>query len=227
MELESAMNNNDSLYRLFSDLPDFVMIEERNAIPPKEMEIKRGSDDIDIFHEAMKNVKRFVPDKLRVVKKTDKTLIHVQNTRNPKKLLEEALEDYHAFNVRNLPEYMEGYVEDINPFTMEKLRNGEFSIQKILDLHGYTEPEAYALFQDFIRESIKSGLNCVKIIHGRGLKSKDAPVLKEKLKTWIVRAMHRKWIAAFSSSKMCEGGPGAAYILLRDRPKKRRIHIVG
>jgi DNA-nicking Smr family endonuclease len=59
------------------------------------------------------------------------------------------------------------------------------------------------------------------------LKSKEKPVLKERLKSWILKAMNRKWIVAFSSCKMCDGGPGATYILLRKTPKKNRIHILG
>jgi DNA-nicking Smr family endonuclease len=52
-------------------------------------------------------------------------------------------------------------------------------------------------------------------------------VLKEKLKEWIVRAMHRKWVVAFASSGMAGGGPGATTILLRTRALKKRLHVIG
>jgi DNA-nicking Smr family endonuclease len=74
---------------------------------------------------------------------------------------------------------------------------------------------------------VQSQICCVAVIHGRGLKSRSGPVLKEKLKEWIVRAMHRKWVVAFSSSKMSAGGPGATIMLLRARAHKKRIHIIG
>ena len=122
---------------------------------------------------------------------------------------------------------MEGFVEGINPITMEKLRRGEFSVQKILDLHGYSIDDADELFQIFIKDTVREGLKCVKIIHGRGLKSKGAPVLKEHLKTWIIKAMHRKWVLAFSNAIMSDGGPGATYILLKKNPVKKQIHIMG
>ena len=141
--------------------------------------------------------------------------------------MEETLDEGYAFNVINLPEHMEGHADDMNPLSLEKLRNGEFSVQKVLDLHGLSVGEARDSFNAFIRDAIQSHVNCVKIIHGRGLKSRQGPVLKKKLKEWIVRAMHRKWVVAFSSAKMKEGGPGATIILLRTTARKKRLHIIG
>ena len=139
----------------------------------------------------------------------------------------EVLKDSSPFNVINLPEYMEGYVDDINPLVIEKLRNGEFSVQKVLDLHGLSAEVACEAFHAFLGEAVHARLRCVKVIHGRGLRSRQGPVLKEKLKEWIVRAMHRKWVVAFASSRMADGGPGATTILLRTRAQKKRLHVIG
>jgi DNA-nicking Smr family endonuclease len=129
--------------------------------------------------------------------------------------------------VINLPEYMEGYVDGTSPLVIEKLRNGEFSIQKVLDLHGLSAHDACDVFHAFLGEAVQSGFRCVRIIHGRGLKSRRGPVLKEKLKEWIVRAMHRKWVVAFASCRMADGGPGATTILLRAHAHKKKLHIIG
>jgi DNA-nicking Smr family endonuclease len=218
------MKQDQSIYRLLSGLPEIV--EEKpalQAVAKKKVE----PDDATLFREEMKNVRTIERTKNRVTRKMDKSRRDVPNASDPREQLKEAIKDSRAFCVPNLPEYMEGHVEGINPLIMDKLRNGEFSVQKVLDLHGYAVRDAYTLFRDFIVEAVGAGLNCVKVIHGRGLKSKAGPVLKEKLKEWIVRAMHRKWIVAFSSSKMCEGGPGATVILLRRNPEKKRIYIAG
>jgi DNA-nicking Smr family endonuclease len=111
--------------------------------------------------------------------------------------------------------------------TLDKLKNSEFSIQKTLDLHGFSLEDAQKTFEEFITDSIKNGLNCVKVVHGRGLKSRNVPVLKDNLKSWIIRAINRKWVTAFSSARMCDGGPGATCILLNKKPVKKRIHILG
>ena len=185
-------------------------------------------DDSHLLTEAMEGVKTIDENKKRIMKKRD--VRHFRQTSqddNPQKLFEEAIQENHRLNVTNMPEFMEGFIEGINPITMEKLRRGEFSVQKTLDLHGYSIDDADELFQAFIRDTVREGLKCVKIIHGRGLKSKGAPVLKEHLKTWIIKAMHRKWVLAFSNALMSDGGPGATYILLKKNPVKRHIHIIG
>jgi DNA-nicking Smr family endonuclease len=213
----------------FADLPSFIKTHKLHIREFTETTIHTNTkDDSYLLTEAMEGVKTIDVNKKRIMKKRD-----VQHFRqssqddNPQKLFEEAIQENHRLDVVNMPEFMEGFVEGINPMTMEKLRRGTFSVQKILDLHGYSVNDAYELFQTFIRDSVREGLKCVKIIHGRGLKSKGVPVLKEHLKTWIIKAMHRKWVLAFSNALMNDGGPGAAYILLKKNPVKRHIHIIG
>jgi DNA-nicking Smr family endonuclease len=141
--------------------------------------------------------------------------------------MEAVLEGNVPLCVINLPEYMEGSVEGTHPFVMDKLRGGEFSVQKALDLHGLSANEACDAFHAFLADAVRSRLRCVRVVHGRGLKSKGGPVLKEKLKEWIVRAMHRKWVIAFASCRMAEGGPGATTILLHTKAHKKRLRIIG
>jgi len=217
------VKEDDSIYRLLSDLPKYA---PKKTVPEEPSRPRAAFDDTTFFREAMRGVKAIDHDKLRIARKAERTH-SLAHDPDGEAQMRDAVEDHRSFTVTNMPEYMEGYIEGLSPLTMEKLRNGEFSVQKVLDLHGYSAADACVLFQEFLGNAVHSGLNCVKVIHGRGLKSRDAPVLKEKLKEWIVRAMHRKWVAAFSSSRMCEGGPGATCILLRRRPEKKKLHIAG
>ncbi|OPY82020.1 MAG: putative DNA endonuclease SmrA [Syntrophorhabdus sp. PtaU1.Bin153] len=214
------MHRIDSLYAVFSNLPDFV---KNKGIPLKES----CQDEQCAYAEAMEGVRTIPPGKSLVRRKTPAKTPQIAAEDDPKTLIENALRDKRQLNVVNMPEFMEGYADGTNPLTLEKLRGGKFSVQKTLDLHGYSIEEARALFEDFIRSAVRSGLNCIKVIHGRGLRSKETPVLKEKLKAWIIQAMHRKWITAFSSALMCDGGPGATYVLLKKTPGKKYMHIIG
>ena len=213
----------------FADLPAFVKAHKIHLRKLTETIVPINIvDDTDFFSDAMQGVQTIDKDKKKIIKKRD--VRHFRQTSqddNPQQMLEEALQENHRLNVTNLPEFMEGFIEGINPITMEKLRRGEFSVQRTLDLHGYSIDDADELFQTFIKDTVREGLKCVKIIHGRGLKSKGGPVLKEHLKTWIIKAMHRKWVLAFCNTLMCDGGPGATYILLKKYPAKQRIHIIG
>ncbi|MEZ0344733.1 MAG: Smr/MutS family protein [Caldimicrobium sp.] len=118
-------------------------------------------------------------------------------------------------------EYMEGKKRGVPSEILWKLRNGGFSVQASLNLRGYLVEEAKLLFEDFIRSAINKGLTCVLIIHGRGLSSKEKPVLKEKVREWLERGPYRKYILAYASARPCDGGPGATYVLLAQRPVKK------
>jgi DNA-nicking Smr family endonuclease len=214
----------------FADLPAFIRMHKIDIKKIAETPIGTSiKDDLCLLTDAMQGVKIIEEEKKRIMKKPAvRHFGQIPRDNNPQKLLEEAVqEENYRLNVTNMPEFMEGFVEGINPITMEKLRRGEFSVQKTLDLHGYSIDNANGLFQEFIKDTVREGLKCVKIIHGRGLKSKGGPVLKEHLKTWIVKAMHRKWVLAFSNAIMSDGGPGATYIILKKNPVKKHIHIIG
>jgi len=211
------MKYKDNFYKALSNL--------KEIIDKTGMKICKINGENMSFQDAMKDVKRIKWTKVTIIKKPPKKDIFLSKRRKDIKM-DELLNRNGFFNVINLPEYMEGYVENINPMVLEKLRNGEFSIQDTLDLHGYRRDDARILFEDFIQAAVKHNLNCVKIIHGRGLKSKGTPVLKDSLVKWLIKAMNRKWVAAFASCRMCDGGPGATYILLKKRPEKKKISII-
>ncbi len=215
------MKEDNDFYKPFTELKRFL---EKNSIYLANSSLI--NENIS-FSEAMKGVRAIDRSNTRVVMRQNIKRSTRNNMEEPKSQLEKALDESYTFNVTNLPEYMEGYAEHVSPLTMEKLRNGEFSIQKTLDLHGHNKTEAQKLFEDFIKDAVRLQLNCVKVIHGRGLKSPGTPVLKKSLTKWIIRAMNRKWILAFASCRMCDGGPGATYILLKKKPEKEKISFIG
>jgi DNA-nicking Smr family endonuclease len=102
-----------------------------------------------------------------------------------------------------------------------ELREGRFSVKKTLNLRGMFVEEAKIAFEEFLREAIINGDNCVLIIHGRGLSSKKEPVLKTKVKEWLERGPFRKYVMAFCSARPCDGGLGATYVLLSSKPIKK------
>jgi DNA-nicking Smr family endonuclease len=175
----------------------------------------------------MKDMRQLQRDNNEAAPRGVSKAVHRAHEPDAAQQIRDAIDENHTLNVVNMPEYVEGYAKGTNPLTLEKLRRGEFSAQGTLDLHGFPVEEARLLFEEFMRNAVLSGQHCVKIIHGRGLKSRQEPVLKGNLKRWILRAMHRKWITAFASARMCDGGPGATYILLRKRPQKKRLSIMG
>lgn len=98
---------------------------------------------------------------------------------------------------------------------LRKLRRGQFSIGAELDLHGMTAHAAHEALAGFLRECRARDLRGVRIIHGKGLRSRHGrPVLKGKLDRWL---RQRDEVVAFCSARPVDGGTGAVYVLLKRR----------
>jgi len=132
-----------------------------------------------------------------------------------------------GFMVADTPEYMEGVGCMAPPEITRRLHRGDFAVQAHLDLHGLTVDGARDALDAFMHEALLNRNSAVLIIHGRGLSSPAEPVLKTKVAQWLTSGHWRKWVLAFTSARMCDGGCGATYVLLRHRPitkkyRKRR-----
>jgi len=91
-----------------------------------------------------------------------------------------------------------------------------------VDLHGLNVAEAREVFDNFLKKSLSLGRQAVLIVHGRGLSSPLQPVLKAGVCRWLTSGQWRRQVIAFTSARSCDGGAGATYVLLRQRPVTRR-----
>lgn len=100
-----------------------------------------------------------------------------------------------------------------SPQLLRKLKRGQFSIADEIDLHQMTASVARAAVTQFLAESKREGKLCVKIIHGKGLRSRnEGPVLKRLMDNMLSR---RADVLAYASAKANEGGTGALIVLLK------------
>ncbi|MCJ7705573.1 MAG: Smr/MutS family protein [Desulfobacterales bacterium] len=141
------------------------------------------------------------------------------------KRLEDLIHYGTGFHVADTPEYIEGTGYHIHPEIARRLHRGEFSIQAHLDLHGFIVEEAKEAFGQFIKWAVTHGKTGVLVTHGRGLSSPAEPVLKRKVEEWLTRGPWRKWVVAYTSARLCDGGAGATYVLLRPRPVSKRLKL--
>jgi DNA-nicking Smr family endonuclease len=96
---------------------------------------------------------------------------------------------------------------------LRKLRRGNWVTQGQIDLHGLNRHEARDALAAFLAGCLKRGVRCVRIIHGKGLGSKNRePVLKEKVKLWLAR---REEVLAYCQARPTDGGSGATMVLLK------------
>ena len=130
-----------------------------------------------------------------------------------------------GFHVSDTPEYIEGTGYNVLPSVARRLHQGDFSIQAHIDLHGLRVHDAREAFEEFLDRAVTTGKRGVLIVHGRGLSSPSEPVLKNKLREWLTRGPWRKWVVAYASARRCDGGAGATYVLLRQRPVSKRLKV--
>lgn len=96
---------------------------------------------------------------------------------------------------------------------VRKLRRGAWRVQRELDLHGMTKEEARAELALFLHECIKHRWRCVRIVHGKGLGSRNrVPVLKGRVRAWLAR---RAEVLAYCEPLEAQGGSGALLVLLK------------
>ncbi len=136
-----------------------------------------------------------------------------QRERDHAAVLHEALSD--AFDVSSLLETDESLSyrsPGIGPDVLRKLRQGHWSIQAHIDLHGLRRDGAREALGAFVRDCQRQGVRCVRVITGKGLGSPGkTPVLKHKVHGWLVQ---KKEVLAFVQARPAEGGAGALVVLL-------------
>lgn len=138
------------------------------------------------------------------------------------KALRQLVDEGRGFNVSQTAEYMEARGAGVAPEIVRRLRNGFYAIQDHVDLHGLGVMEAQQILERFVRQAISNGRHGLLVVHGRGLTSPHKPILKHKVFEWLTRGPLRNHVVAMASARMCDGGAGATYVLLRDRPLTRR-----
>jgi DNA-nicking Smr family endonuclease len=95
---------------------------------------------------------------------------------------------------------------------LRKLRRTHWVIQDDIDLHGLTGDQAVAETAAFLVGARRRGLRCVRVVHGKGLRSAGRePVLKKRIRKLLTR---RDEVLAFVEPRAFHGGGGAVVVLL-------------
>lgn len=172
-----------------------------------------SDDEKQLFREAVKDVKPLKDERVLLRTKPPRP-IPMQLIRDEKQALIDSLSDnyFPAHEMESGEELLylrEGHSPDI----LRKLRRGNWVIQAHLDLHGMLVDEARLAIAEFLNQSRKNGLRCVRIVHGKGLGSRNRePVLKNKVRHWLIQ---RDEVIAYAQARQVDGGGGAVLVLLK------------
>ncbi len=125
-----------------------------------------------------------------------------------------------AISIVDHPEYIEGWVGVAGKRYLPRLREGLYSIQGQVDLHGLTRAEARRVVEDFVCRMSRFRSCCVKVVHGRGINSPAGRgILKDSLQRWLATRRMSRYVVAYASAPVTDGGVGAVYVLLRQSRK--------
>lgn len=184
------------------------------------MSIRRRApteDERALFREAVAGAKPLVPDKVHH-EPPPPLAVPAQRRRDEAAALIESL------SPAPLDLSLEGGDEPnflrpgVARSVLRDLRRGRWVVQEQLDLHGATRDEARLLLGEFLAESLKRGLRCVRVVHGKGLGSPGRePVLKGLVRGWL---MQRAEVLAYCQARAAEGGAGALIALLKGQGRR-------
>jgi DNA-nicking Smr family endonuclease len=174
------------------------------------------ADDLEALREALAGVRPLARSRRVLPHRSPPPPVPAQTRRDERAALAESLQgplsEEDALDSGVELTYLR---EGVPRLALRRLRRGHWVVQDALDLHGMNRVEAAEQVARFLRAAAHRGLRCVRIVHGKGLGSKNRePVLKGKLRAWLAP---RDEVLAFCQAPPAQGGSGALLVLLKGR----------
>lgn len=186
---------------------------------------RRRRAERDLFTNAVGPVKPLLAEKKANLLPDLPPPIPAQKQLDEQAVLREALSDeWDTSSLLDTDEALSFRRPGIGIDVIRKLRKGDWSVQRQLDLHNLRTEEARDALGVFIRECYKNGIRCVRVVHGKGLGSPGKiSVLKPKVQSWLIQ---KNQVLAFVQATPAQGGAGALVVLLQGGTARvARAHV--
>ncbi len=180
---------------------------------------KREASASELFQRAAGAVTALTDKRRASLGQVPPAPIPRQHLRDQQAVLHESISDeFDVSTLLDVDDQLSFRRPGIGTDITRKLRQGHWSIQRQLDLHGMRSDEARGQLGQFLRQAQLHGIRCVRVVHGKGLGSPGkAPVLKNKVHAWLVQ---KNEVLAFVQARPAEGGAGALVVLLQPGASK-------
>ncbi len=173
-------------------------------------------EDAALFREAVSGARPLPPPNRVAPAPRRARPVPRQTLDDERRVLTEMLSDPIAWHEAETGEALAFLRPGLNAQVLRKLRRGHWVIERELDLHGFNREEARLRLAGFLNECKRRQIRCVRIIHGKGLGSKNRePVLKQLVRAWL---MQRDEVLAFTQARPVDGGSGAVIVMLKRHP---------
>ena len=186
---------------------------EKEKAEKLKAELAQQQKTEDLFLAAVKNARPLNTNRIHHEPSKPKP-IPQQFIRDDKQALRDSLSDgYIPSHELESGEELLYLREGQSPSVLSKLRRGHWVVQANLDLHGMISDEARTQVAEFLAGCKKRGIRCVRIVHGKGLGSRNRePILKHKVRNWLIQ---KDEVIAYAQARATDGGSGAVIVLLK------------
>ena len=201
------------MYGLKETLTNYIRSACLGPVQPgTEMKSKeKPSGDEGDFRAAMSGVQPLTSDNRLVHQMQKPRPIPQQRRRDEASVLRELLLPLDDSEELETGEELLFLRPGYPPRLLRRLRRGHFSVADSIDLHQMSEPVAKEVLLRFLADVARRGYGCVRIVHGKGLRSRGLPKLKQMTNRELRK---HPSVIAFASCRPVDGGTGAVNVLL-------------
>ncbi len=176
--------------------------------------MKDSDNDPDLFRESVGAVRRVKSDRVNT-RPPAPSPIPAQRERDESRVMDDLATGPIDFSTVETGEEISYLHPGLQKRVLSRLRRGHWRVQDQLDLHQMNLEAAGNSIRAFVDYAVLERMSCIKIIHGKGLRSGPAGPQLKRLTARLLSRDDR--IAAFASAPPHDGGTGAVYVLLRAR----------
>lgn len=171
------------------------------------------ADDVDLFRQSIGDIRPLRPvDERSDQRARPPRPVPRQFLADEARVLDELLDEPTAPLASEIGEVLSYLRDGHDPRLLRRLKSGTFAVQDEIDLHHLRQRDARRILREFLAEAADLGHRCVRVIHGKGLRSPEGPVLKAMVDGLLRQHGH---VLAFASARPQDGGTGATLVLLR------------
>lgn len=168
----------------------YIPMSEKDKLP----------EDPD-FRDAVKGIKRMENDTVELTsRQLNKPIIVKRDVGEPESITPLTSADKMFYSVKPLPNKLKA-----------QLKQGKLRPEENIDLHGLTVKEAQQYLDEFLDDCVAHESFCVCIVHGKGRKNANNPILKNFINEYLRKDPRT---LAFVSAPNNMGGTGAVLVLL-------------
>src|SRR5438477_11808084 len=135
-----------------------------------------SAEDARLFREAIGEVRRIEVEEVAIVRPKPAPVPRMR-ARDEAEALRESRSSFVGESAFDGEEPLNYRRNEVSARTLKRLAAGHYSVQDEIDLHHLRALDAETVLKQFLDQARAQDRFCVRVIHGKGLRSESTPVL--------------------------------------------------